>query len=34
MEKGRSGYKETFNHEMMVAKIGVVILRMERSRNI
>ena len=34
MEKGKSGNKETFNHEMTVAKTGVVILRMERSRNV
>lgn len=33
LEKGKSGNKETFNHEMTVAKTRL-ILRMERSRNV
>lgn len=32
MEKGKSGYGEMFKYEIMVVKIGIVILEMESSK--
>lgn len=34
VEEGRSGYREIFKQEMIVAKIGILTLGIERSRNI